>query len=220
MSLNATVVPRSPAGSLPSSRTDRNAAHRSIDEYDWLSRESYGWMDCTPLVLASREGKVPAVRWLLDNGAPVNERDRAGATALAHASEKGHDEVVRLVLERGADASIVLVKSRTTPLIAASTNGHLEIVRLLLGHPAGKATINQRDWRGQTALWWACFRGHGLVARMLLKGGADHSIADGDGITPTEVAKEEQGDASTSTDGRQECVTALEVRSCHLWYSP
>src|SRR3954468_16713447 len=39
-----------------------------------------------PLMLAAREGRVNAVRYLLDSGADVNARDNADNTALAEAA--------------------------------------------------------------------------------------------------------------------------------------
>ncbi len=45
-------------------------------------------------------------RLLLDAGADVNARRRDGMTALHTAAYRGHLDVIRLLLERGADASI------------------------------------------------------------------------------------------------------------------
>ena len=50
---------------------------------------------------ACRDGEN-LVRQLLDEGAPVDEKDESGKTALMWASENGHTEVVRLLLSKGA----------------------------------------------------------------------------------------------------------------------
>jgi uncharacterized protein len=173
----------------------------------------------TALMWASSGGHVGVVRSLLDQGAAINECTPAGSTALMFAcSGGGHTPVVRLLLERGADPTIVN-EWGANPLITASYEGHLEVVRSLLGHSSAKATINQRDGRGETALWRACYRGHGGVVRALLEGGADPTIASNDGTTPTAIAKQvpDQDDSTleedrVSAEGRRECVTALEVR--------
>jgi ankyrin repeat protein len=143
----------------------------------------------TPLMLASREGHVGVVRWLLDKGAAMDERDRGGRTALCLACEYDHYPVVRLLLERGADPAIVSFEG-CTPLMFASDQGHLEVVRVLLGHPNGRATINQCDLDGETALLRACHWGHGGIVRALLESGADPTIADDKGTTPMAIAKQ------------------------------
>jgi ankyrin repeat protein len=48
-----------------------------------------GGGDITPLMWASGMGHERVVRWLLDNGAAINEREWQGATALWGASHHG-----------------------------------------------------------------------------------------------------------------------------------
>ena len=56
---------------------------------------------------------------------------RNGATAVLGASQNGHLEIVRLLLESGADKDLTK-NDGATALTIASQNGHLEVVRLLL----------------------------------------------------------------------------------------
>jgi ankyrin repeat protein len=168
----------------------------------------------TPLMFASQRGHVGVVRWLVDQGAAINERDAMGCTPLYYACVYGHSPVVRVMVESGANPTIAGTYSADTagwtPLIAASDQGRLEVVRVLLGHPGAKATINSRDRQGRTVLWLACHWGRGGVARALLEGGADPTIADSEGITPTAIAKQ-QAPFRAYVEGRRECVAALEV---------
>jgi ankyrin repeat protein len=169
----------------------------------------------TALTLASWGGEAGLVRWLVDRGAVLDQRCNDGCTAVWLASSQGCVPVVSLLVERGADPSIANDQGMT-PLMASSTKGHLEVVRWLVGHPSAKATVNQRAPDGMTALLLACGFGHAGVARALLDGGADPTIAHPDGTTPMAIAK--QGlDHEGRAAGCRECIAALEVR-LSSWY--
>jgi uncharacterized protein len=166
----------------------------------------------TPLMWASTLGHIGVVRCLLDKGAAINEKSgECGPTALGLACLFGRTLVARVLLERGADPTIVDRWGRT-PMMLASSQGHLEDVRLLLGHPSAKATTNRRGHNRETALWKACFYGHAGVARLLLASGADPTIADKNGTTAMALWKQKPAYFDrVYTEGRRECVAALEV---------
>jgi uncharacterized protein len=63
-----------------------------------------GW---TALHWAARTGRLGTARRLLEAGAPINARDGHGRTALWAAAYEGHHrEMVELLLEHGADATV------------------------------------------------------------------------------------------------------------------
>jgi ankyrin repeat protein len=170
----------------------------------------------TPLMYASQEGHVGVIRWLLDKGAAINERDDDGYTALRRAAcADDRPAVVRLLLESGANPTIADHDEGLTPLIAASRNYLREVVRVLLGHAVAKATVNHRGTGGETALCEACYWGYDGVARALLESGADPTIADDDGTTPMAFAKQDLDEddvkLGVSAVGRRACVAALGV---------
>jgi ankyrin repeat protein len=96
-----------------------------------------------------------AVRDALDaDPSLVGARDRhLGSTPLHLAAFRGLTEIVRTLLELGADAHALERESGSTPLHWAAEGGHSEVVRLLLAHGAD---LEVRDgWYGLTPLGWA-----------------------------------------------------------------
>jgi hypothetical protein len=81
---------------------------------------------------AARKGDVAALKAFLDKGVDVNTKSRYGATALSFACDKGHVEVVKLLLERGAEADVRDTFYKATPMTWAASKGFAEIVKLLL----------------------------------------------------------------------------------------
>jgi ankyrin repeat protein len=59
-----------------------------------------------PLGTAAFVRSVPLARLLLDSGADVNGRGEGGFTALHTAAQNRDEELIRLLEERGADASL------------------------------------------------------------------------------------------------------------------
>lgn len=81
---------------------------------------------------AVRKGDVPTVTALLDKGVNVNAKFRYGQTALFKAAERGHTEVVKLLLSRGADVTVKDTFYQATAMTWALNNGHTGAVGALL----------------------------------------------------------------------------------------
>jgi ankyrin repeat protein len=92
---------------------------------------------CTPLDFASRNGHrndSRVVQLLIEHGADPNTRaSRSGFAPLHRASENGRIEVVRVLIEHGANVE-VQDKYGRTPLNVASGSQREEILELLLEH--------------------------------------------------------------------------------------
>ena len=61
----------------------------------------------------------------------MNFIDNDGWAALNGAATEGHQEIVRLLIDKGADLNIAIMNG-STALHMAPREGHQEIVRLLL----------------------------------------------------------------------------------------
>jgi len=86
-------------------------------------------------MIASREGHAPAVAYLLEKGADVDEQDNYKWTALTWAVKKSQVEVAKALVAKGANVNHQ--DSEGTPLLqlAVDTNSP-EMVRLLLDNKA------------------------------------------------------------------------------------
>ena len=132
---------------------------------------------------AAGSGQTSAVETILQR---PQDPDLGDPAPLLIASERGHLEVARLLLD--AKANIDKAKNDgTTPLLIAAENGHLEVARLLLD---AKANIDKAKNDGTTPLLIAAQNGHLEVARLLLDAKANIDKAKNDGTTPLFIAAE------------------------------
>jgi ankyrin repeat protein len=97
-------------------------------------------------------------------------------TSLPAASEAGHLDIVRSLLDGGADVNERNASHRT-PLHYASQEGRIEVAKLLIEYGAD---VNSLDGMltGWTPLHAASFYGHSDVVRLLLNRGADVNAED------------------------------------------
>jgi ankyrin repeat protein len=102
---------------------------------------------------ASKRGDLEAVKHLLaQKGADINLKDYwSGQTALHAAAVGGHLEIVKFLVESGADKE-AKTKSALTPLHFAAIDGHFGIVKFLVESGADKKAKTKGN---QTPLQWA-----------------------------------------------------------------
>uniref|UniRef100_A0A8H7TT20 ZZ-type domain-containing protein n=1 Tax=Bionectria ochroleuca TaxID=29856 RepID=A0A8H7TT20_BIOOC len=115
----------------------------------------------------------------------VNEPSSLGRTPLGIACAKGFNDLVALLLSKGADFCTAYKKQ--TPLFAASSNGHTRVVELLLNAGANE-TIG--DENGRTPLYIASCNGYIGVVGLFLHREGDLTTQDNDGWTPLLVASD------------------------------
>jgi ankyrin repeat protein len=115
----------------------------------------------------------------------INAADAKGFTPLIIAAYNNQPEVVRILLQNGADPNAGDMAGNT-PLMGAAFKGYVEIARILIEQGTD---INQRNGQGAAALTFAATFGQTAIARMLLEGGADTSFQDSRGKTALDHAR-------------------------------
>jgi ankyrin repeat protein len=129
---------------------------------------------------ASAVGDAARVRQLLASDPSLaNALADDGFRPVHLAAYFGHPEVVRLLLDSGADRNAIAGNaSRVTPLHSAASSRQLAIMTMLL--QAG-ADANARQSGGWTALHSAAHQDNPDAVRLLLSHGADPTLAADDG---------------------------------------
>jgi ankyrin repeat protein len=126
-------------------------------------------------------GYLASLKTLIEkNKKLVNAKDKDGNTPLYRAAANGHDQVVQLLLDKGAEID-AKNKYGGTPLYRAAANGHDQVVQLLLDKGA---EIDAKDEYVQTPLYRAAENGHDQVVQLLLDKGAEVNSKEKYGQTP------------------------------------
>jgi uncharacterized protein len=136
----------------------------------------------TPLLAAAANGDVETVATLLEaNPDIVSTRGLLPGhtglrTALHHAVSGSHEDVVSLLLDRGADPNVRDEGDNAMPLHFAAEKEHLGIIRVLIEH--GADPIGAGDFHELEVIGWATVFGSARpdVVDYLLAHGAKHNI--------------------------------------------
>ena len=121
-----------------------------------------------------------------DSNGLLEITDESGWTPLVFASHAGRVNVVRFLLEHGANVHAVATDGRTALMVACQSGIGLEIVRQLL---AAGSDLEARDRTQATALHKAAIHGVVDVLReLILHHKANLFAVDEDGNTPFDVA--------------------------------
>ena len=168
-----------------------------------------GFFDRTPLTLATEEGATEIMQILLgpgqdtDTSADGEDKEAAsapsiGSEALYTAIEKGDVEMVRLLVEAGADVNAAEGFGGNTPLHEAVEQGDVEIVKILV---AAGADVHAEGYFDRTPLTLATEEGATEILQILLGSGPD---------TDTSAGGEDKEAASTPSIGSEALYTAIE----------
>ncbi|KAK1705089.1 ankyrin repeat-containing domain protein [Colletotrichum lupini] len=157
-------------------------------DYPAVVAHLFGDTQCTAFFLAATYGKTESARLLLKHSDPDIEftpssdiekekADTRGYTALAVASLYSHTDIVRLLLEHGANVNHRIPGTGQTPLHLAHSGDTLAV---LLEYGADKEAKDDNDY---TPLFHAVTKQDYSLTRRLVNAGASFEAADNWGHT-------------------------------------
>ena len=137
----------------------------------------------TLLILASANGNLEVVNYLLDQGANILAKTDQGVSSFSLAAEKGHLEIVKALYRK--DSSILEQKDKKgrTALIWAAMKGHLDVVKFLVSN---NADVNVQSIEGETPLLVASTNNHDGVVNYIT--GRKNTVTGTLGVTNTNTS--------------------------------
>uniref|UniRef100_A0A7N5ZPJ2 Euchromatic histone-lysine N-methyltransferase 2 n=1 Tax=Anabas testudineus TaxID=64144 RepID=A0A7N5ZPJ2_ANATE len=140
----------------------------------------------TGLHHAAKLGNLEIVKMLLETGqVDVNAQDNGGWTPIIWAAEHKHVDVIKVLLNRGADVTIN-DKELNVCLHWAAYAGNVDIAELVLNAGCALSSVNMH---GDTPLHIAAREGYLECVTLFLSRGADIDIMNREGDTPLTLAR-------------------------------
>ena len=143
-----------------------------------------------PLWRATADNNYKISSTLIEAGAKVNQINKvppANSPSIELPCQEGYLEIIRLLVENGANVNYIGYK-KFTPIRIAARNGHFEIIKYLAENGA---EIDARAEDGATPLEHAAYKGHIEIVKYLVEKGANINNIDKEGDFPIgEAAKQ------------------------------
>ncbi|SPR12432.1 ankyrin repeat domain-containing protein [Orientia tsutsugamushi] len=140
------------------------------------------------LCSAAADGNVELVKHFLaqDNAVDIINQPYGIKSALHEAVHKQHVDIVKLMLDSGADPNVQNMYGATPLHFAIVDNCNVDIIYLLLDK---NANINAQNKNGSTPLHNAAFHGrNSIIMQIISNSAADIDLQDNDGQTLLHIA--------------------------------
>jgi len=156
--------------------------HKHIVEY-LISKgvnidEKNGQVENTALIKACENGSLDIAKVLVDAGANINLKSKAGFAPLYMAVDKKHKPIVEYLISKGVNVNEKNGLDNGSALYLASYNGSLEIVTMLVD--AG-ADVHLKPIHGYSPLYAAFENKHKPIMEYLISKGARVDEKNGPG---------------------------------------
>jgi len=138
-----------------------------------------------PIHDAVMNGNIDEVQWQLDAGVDPNLKNSKGATPLHYAASEGHNDIVELLIERGANVNATDRGKGGTPLDYAYWGDQEEVIETLNEHNAQREHEKGGKGIGQSSLIHdAALDGDIDEVQRQLDAGVDPNLKSSKGATP------------------------------------
>lgn len=155
----------------------------------------------TPFFSATYNAEEETALWLLELGADPNviPKNSKLSTPLFYAAAKWQPKLVKALINKGVNVNVT-EDLESTPLHLVAGMGNVEIALLLINAGADVNAINEFGW---TPLYCAVSASslifdvgdNAAVIDLLVKNGADITIADKSSLTPLDIAEKTMAEA-------------------------
>ena len=137
----------------------------------------------SPIFFAAWNGnQTITIEWLLDNGASIDQKDALGETLLHRACASGKLQVVKYLLERGAEKD-PRCDGEITPLLKAIGRNHISTAKAMIA--AGcNLSLKSKDPAFTPLLCAATWTNSVSLVSLLLESGANIEDRDNQELTP------------------------------------
>jgi hypothetical protein len=154
------------------------------------------------------KGPGRTVNSLIDKKDKAHAMKVRGQSPLHLAAMTDNVDVVRMLVDGGADVDVDEPGNHIRPLHNAATNGCSHVCEFLLKHGAN---MDAQTAQGNTALHLAAANGHADIVSLLLSFHANHAISNGAGFTAEQLA---------TAKGHHSIVQMIQQHSSYEWPYP